>query len=252
VVDVRGLLPEPSGCLSSSRPPVRASRVLASRAANSVQLQRYLREGGFMLVRAQTGPVREATLQRLLEQTRRLRVPTSSTLATSAASCCSSRGLRLELGERPEDRMARGVVAEFHGLLLSKEPLMTGPSCWTCRTVCGVTVPERHVTMTLCAFDNGSGTGCRGSRQAPPTGSRRSSTSATAPVGSSHTARSGGGTATCSRLPAGPARSSTRRSTRWRWPGSSDKRAYREDPKRWVAGTARRLVVSAFGSAELA
>jgi len=71
VVDVSGLLPEPSGCLSSSRPPVRASRVLASRAANSELLQRHLREAGFMLVRAQTGPVREATLQRLLEQTRK-------------------------------------------------------------------------------------------------------------------------------------------------------------------------------------
>ena len=31
--------------------------------------QRRLREAGFMLVQAQTGPVREATLQRLLERT---------------------------------------------------------------------------------------------------------------------------------------------------------------------------------------
>jgi len=31
--------------------------------------QRHLREAAFMLVQAQTGPVREATLQRLLEQT---------------------------------------------------------------------------------------------------------------------------------------------------------------------------------------
>ena len=70
--------------------------------------------------------------------------------------------------------------------------------------------------------------------------------------GTNPTASSGGCTVTCPRSSAGSPHCSDKVRTRWRWPGCNGTRPIGRIPGSGSPGTARWLVVSTFGSAELA